>query len=65
MSLNRSDIQNKIDTILSLNPTGNLDYIKGQLGPWLDTQNLPYEGMRQDFIKNQILSDLTSYEGVK
>lgn len=71
----RADIQNKINTIIKTNPKGDINYIKGQLGGWLDTQDIAFDSPVKDaktneeigsheWTKNHLLDDLTSYIGV-
>lgn len=83
MSLNRSDIQNQINSILKINPKATLQDIKDQLSVILDQTDLSQpiaqdkvalvdsvvtteteNTLSHDFMKQHILDDLNSYEGI-
>lgn len=57
-------MQGKIDKLRG-NATIKLADLAPSIGSWLDTQDLAIEGLTQEFMKEHILEDLISYEGVE
>lgn len=64
MIITRQEIQTELDIIIKDNPDGDLYYIKSQLSKWLDEFDLSEDNLTHDFIKDHILDDLNSYQGV-
>lgn len=65
MNLNRSDVQNKIKTLLESNPNKDFVFIKNQLKTWLDSLDLSNGELTHSLMRDHILDDLNSYEGLK
>ena len=61
--MTRQEVQDKID-LLRGNTTIKLEVLTPLISTWLDGYTLGYEGMSQEFVKQRILEDLQTYEGV-
>lgn len=61
--MNRAQLQEQIDKFRKGQDIKLLD-LTPLMDKFLDTKDLTYEGMSQEFLKQQILADLSSYEGV-
>lgn len=63
--INRDQIQAQIDTILKNNPNAKLDVIKSGLSTWLDTFQLETGALTHEFMRDHILEDINSYNGME
>lgn len=63
MALTRADIQNKINDLLTGDPTLTPDQIKAAISSWLDNFVLSNAAFTQAESKTRLLDDLISYLG--
>lgn len=61
--MTRSDLQEKINNIRGDNLIKLVD-LTPQMKTWLDTKNLAQDDLSHEFIRDHILDDLNSYEGI-
>lgn len=63
--LTRAEIQNQIDIFKKGHPDLNLYELKVLMKDWLDQTDLSMDNLSHEFMRDRILDDLNSYEGVK
>ena len=61
--MTRQEVQDKIDLLRGAGSI-KLEVLTPLISTWLNGYTLGYEGMSQEFIKQKILEDLQTYEGV-
>ena len=61
--MTRAQLQERIDQLRSGKDI-KVSALKPQIETILNQEELAFDGLTHDFVKNQILSDLITYEGV-
>ncbi len=59
--VSRREIQEKINALKALYSEADTEFIKKEVGKWLDTKELENLAFTQEQMKQRIMDDLNSY----